>query len=160
VTIWLREDDEWPDQATLIIHGGAGGIEFVLDGAIANYNDYRVIRHDGLGYFTVSVFATVHGVEAEAIVDHLVHGSYGTASAGAVTDAFKLIPTSDDDAELPPDIQWLQPYHFDICMPDLADARLVELGPLDDPQLLEACSEHLTPHLERLLRLFERRRKA
>jgi hypothetical protein len=159
MALWLREEDEWPGEATLVIHGGEGQVDYVLTAAIDHYDDYRELRDGVLGYFTVSVFATIHNVAEEAIVDHLVHGSYGVAAASAVNDAFKLLPTADDDPDLPPDIQWLQPVHFDVCLPDPPDERLKTTDPVDDPALTALCEAHLRPHLEELLSLFTRSRK-
>jgi hypothetical protein len=160
VAIVLRAGEAQPDDATLIIHGGMGDVGVVRAAAVQNYPEYRAIRDDGFGYFTVSVFATIREIDMEAIVERLVHGSYGVAPAEVVSSAFGLIPTSDDDPELPEDIRWLQECHFDICLPDLTDPRLIDLDPLDDQELLAACQEHVTPHLAALLALFTRHRKA
>jgi hypothetical protein len=159
MAIVIRTDDVQPDDATLIIHGGAGGIEFVRRAAISNYAEYRAIRGDGYGHFTVSVFATIHDIEEQAIVERLVHGSYGVATLRDVSIAFSLIPTSDDDPELSEDIRWLQDYHFDICLPDLLDDRLLTIDPVDDTDLLATCEAHITPHLEAVLGLFTRHQK-
>jgi hypothetical protein len=159
MAIVIRTDDAQPDNATLVIHGGGGGIEFVRSAAISNYPEYRAIRDDGYGHFTVSVFATVHDIDEQAIVQRLVHGSYGIAMASDVSRAFRMIPTSDDDPELPEDIRWLQECHFDICLPDLVDVRLLTADPLDDLELLAVCEAHVTPYLEAVLRLFTRHKR-
>ena len=159
MAIWIRPDDEKPDGSTLVIHGGMGNIDVVRRAAIQYYPDYRTVRDDGFGYFTVSVFATVHEIDEQEIIERLVHGSYGVASASTVGNAFDLIPTSDDDSDMSEEMKWLQDCHFDICLPDLPDPRLLTMDPLDDQDLLVACQDHLAPHLETLLGLFTRHQK-
>ncbi len=157
----LRDDEEGPrDATTLIVHGGMGNIDYVSSAAIEHYEDYRVLRDDGLGYFTMSVFATIHEFSAEEIVGCLPHGSYGVAEAAEVEHAFRLLPTSDDDPALSPEMKALQAVHFDVCLPDAPEELLRTTDPLDDLVLLTACQSHLKPHLESLLALFTRRRKA
>ncbi len=46
-----------PDEATLIVHMGAGDHERLRRNAIASYDDYRGIAGDGFGMFALSVYA-------------------------------------------------------------------------------------------------------
>jgi hypothetical protein len=159
MAVSVRADEEQPEGSALIIHGGQGALNVVRDAAIEYYPEYRSIRDDGFGSFMLSVYATVNGVGQEEITERLVHKSYGIASVSSICSGFDLMPTSFDDEDMPEEIMWLQICHFDICLPDLPDPRLIDLDPWDDQDLLAACEDHLVPHLEALLGLFTRHRK-
>lgn len=154
MTITVR-GESFPAPTTLIIHMGAGAVEAVVNAAVRNYGDYRAVGADGLGVFAVSVFAVLDGVTETEIVAALPQRSFARSTVGAVSnEGFRLLATTLDDPDLAPEIVAIQRVHFDIVLPDLADARLRELDPLDDETLEATARSHLGPHVERLLSLF------
>jgi hypothetical protein len=54
MVVRLREDELPPDDATVIVHLGAGAHDNLLDKAIRSYDDYREIT-SGAGLFVLSV---------------------------------------------------------------------------------------------------------
>ena len=153
MTIVLR-DEPPPEEATLVIHMGAGAVESVVRAAVRNFGEYRLVT-GGAGLFAVSVFAVAGGVTEAAILDALPQRSFARSTVGTVLDAgFGLLPSSIVDADLDPAIASIQHVHYDIVLPALDDDRLGSTGPLDDEKLEEACRTHLLPHAERLLALF------
>ncbi|HEY9558570.1 MAG TPA: hypothetical protein VIR58_17660 [Acidimicrobiales bacterium] len=132
-----------------------GAVETVVNAAVRNYGEYRSVTTDGLGLFTVSVFAIDDSRSENDILAALPQRSFARITVGAVTRAgYGLLPTSTDDPDLPPAVAAIQQVHFDIVLPSLDDTRLVALDPLDDEDLEYAARDHLVIAVERLLALF------
>lgn len=115
MSIHVRQGESLPPDATVLIHMGSGAVEHIVSAAMRNYR-YSLIRDNGYGYFTVSVFAPITWSEEE-IVMMMRHGSFARTTVGDVLKAgFDLLPTSDfDDVE---DVQdrLLQEAHYDIIL--------------------------------------------
>jgi len=159
VTVTVRSEP-LPHPTTLVIHMGAGAVESLVNAAVRNYGEYRTLTPDGLGAFAVSVFAVARGVSEVEIIEALPQRSFARSTVGAVTDAgFGLLATSIADVHLAPAIAAIQHVHFDIVLPALGDARLLEVDPIDDEALEAAVRHHLAPHADRLLAVFGPRQR-
>lgn len=149
-----------PGPTTLVIHMGAGAAESVVSAAVRNFGEYRGLGPDGSGVFAVSVFAVAGGITEAAIVEALPQRSFARSTVGAVTGAgFALLATSIADVDVDPAIAAIQNVHYDIVLPALDDARLMNLDPLEDEALEAAARAHLAPHAHRLLALFGPRQR-
>src|SRR3546814_16207697 len=129
MTFSLRSERA-PAELTLLIHMGAGAVQTVVNAAVRNYGEYRSVTTDGLGLFTVSVFAIDDSRSENDILAALPQRSFARITVGAVTRAgYGLLPTSTDDPDLPPAVAAIQQVHFDIVLPSLDDHRLATLAP-------------------------------
>src|SRR3546814_10631193 len=86
MTISLRSERA-PAELTLLIHMGAGAVQTVVNAAVRNYGEYRSVTTDGLGLFTVSVFAIDDSRSENDILAALPHRSFARITVGAVTRA-------------------------------------------------------------------------
>lgn len=146
-----------PDDATLIVHMGAGDHERLRRNAIASYDDYREIADDGFGLFALSVYAALGGHEVAEIVGALPWRQYGVCSAGDVRKYFSLLATTITDVADEP-IDELQEVHFDVVLPHLDDDRLATpFALVSDPALIAEVEVGLDPHIATFRLLFEPR---
>jgi hypothetical protein len=159
MVVRLREDELPPDDATVIVHLGAGAHDNLRDKAIRSYDDYRGIT-SGVGLFVLSVYATLKGHDVPEIVGTMPWNQYGTCSAREVRAHFELLATTilDDDTLEPVDP--LQEVHFDVVLPGPEDERLAIEGVLlEDVLLLAAVEAWLDPYIDVFQSLFEPRQR-
>lgn len=157
MTIYLRADEPPLDDATVLIHMGAGHARDAIRGAIRNYAAYKVLRGDGYGYFTVSVYAIKGRMDERQIVTAMHHGLFARAPAGAIRAAgFALLPTSDDDLgdEAGDGLRAIQEVHYDVVLPLTDDLR--HIGP-PHPDTERLVSDQLRLPVARLLALMPER---
>jgi hypothetical protein len=159
MVVRLREDELPPDEATVIVHLGAGAHDNLRDKAIRSYDDYRGIT-SGAGLFVLSVYAALKGHDVPEIVGTMPWNRYGTCSVRELRAHFELLATTilDDDTLQPVDP--LQEVHYDVVLPAPEDERLaVEGALLDDIVLLTAVEAWLDPRIDTFQSLFEPRQR-
>jgi hypothetical protein len=159
MVVRLREDELPPDEATIIVHLGAGAHDNLRDKAIRSYDDYRGITTSA-GLFVLSVYAALKGHDVPEIVGTMPWNQYGTCSVRELRAHFELLATTilDDDTLQPVDP--LQEVHFDVVLLAPEDERLaVEGALLDDTLLLASVEAWLDPHIDTFESLFEPRQR-
>jgi hypothetical protein len=143
------------DEATVIVHLGAGAHVNLRDKAIRSSDDYRGVTAT-TGLFVLSIYAALKGHDVLEIVGTMPWNHYGTCSVRELRAHFELLATTilDDDTLQPVDP--LQEVHFDVVLPGLEDERLaVEGGLLDNVLLLATVEAWLDPHIDTFQSLFE-----
>lgn len=149
--------DPPPDDATLVVHMGAGDHERLRRNAIASYDEYREIASNGFGLFALSVYAALGGHEIDEIVGALPWRQYGVCSAGDVREHFSLLATTITDAADEP-IDELQEIHLDVVLPHPDDDRLATpFALVSDVSLIAEVEIALDPHIATFRLLFEPR---
>ena len=159
MVVRLREDEFPPDEATVIVHLGAGVHDNLRDKAIRSYDDYRGITASA-GLFVLSVYAALKGHDVPEIVGTMPWNQYGMCSVRELRAHFELLATTilDDDTLQPVDP--LQEVHYDVVLPGPEDERLTVEGVLlDDDLLLATVEAWLDPHIDMFQSLFEPRQR-
>ena len=113
-----RGEKALPDDAVIVVHGGAGRSEDIVRAALRNYHEYRGFRGQD-GAFTISVFAAVEGWTVERITAVLPQPRFALAKAGAVRRRlhFPIWPTTIVDPHQSPEMRAMQQVHFDLVLP-------------------------------------------
>lgn len=112
MTVLVSPPRDELDDATLVVHMGAGAVDSVTSAAVRNYCQYSSFRPPGL--LTVSVFAAEGGVTVQEIVDAMPHGKFGTTSVRHVLNqGFEMIKTYIKGAPLE---ARLMEVHYDIIL--------------------------------------------
>jgi hypothetical protein len=155
----LRDGEELPEKATVIVHLGAGAHDILVDKAIGSYDEYRELANDGFGRFVLSVYAAVRGHEVGEIVEALPWNQYGTCTAGDLRELFELWPTTIIDEYGAP-VDPLQEVHFDVILVGLdEDALRAEGALLEDGELDDRARRALDAEVNNFRNLFEPRHR-
>lgn len=154
MTVLVSPPRDELDDATLVVHMGAGAIDSVTAAAVRNYRQYASFRPPGL--LTVSVFAAEGGVTVQEIVDAMPHGKFGTTSIRQVLNqGFEMIKTYITGTPLEPR---LMEVHYDIILnigtwlPSIVDGQPSE-------EDVESVEHLIRDESARLMALFEPRKE-
>ena len=155
-----RGEEALPDDAVIVVHGGAGRSEDIVRAALRNYHEYRGFRGQD-GAFTISVFAATEGWTVERITGVLPQPRFAIAKAGAVRRrlGFSIWPTTIVDPHLSPEMRAMQQVHFDLVLPcQVAVPPGTRFERVEDPDLVVAVRVELEAALVPFRRLFRPRR--